>query len=383
MDIPAVCATEIVKELGGVIKQSVNVMDSRGKIIASADIKRVGEMHAGAVRIIEEGLPILVVEENDPEHGVRAGINLPILFEGKVAGVVGVTGDPEALESHAGIIKKMTEILLVGFYQQGLLEKDNRRRTAFLQEWLFGGAGTFTEEFRDRGIQIGVDIRMPRRVMVVLVLSERRNFGTAEVEEVDQQAEKKLNDMANKENFTVLRMASRHVVLIGDCDDRQVLRIAKHIKNSLTAVCGIPVSVGIDQRSAGRDSLHHSYQQAESALRACIFEGDGTIKFYSDINIETVVTSVPKSVRIDYVGRIFKNLNEEETRYYISLLETFYLCDGSITQTAGKLYLHKNTVQYKLKKLFEKTGYDPRCYSHAALYGLAIHFHRYDDQNLY
>ena len=183
MDIPVSSARQIVEELGGILDEKVNVMDSSGEIVASTDPERVGELHMGALRIIKNNLPILVVEDNDLKKGVRAGINLPVLFEGKIAGVVGVTGDPEKLSKDAVIIQKMTEILLINTYQNTLLEKDKRRRSTFLQEWLFREESYVSDTFRDRGMQLGVDVRMPRRVLVVHVEKERRNFGAEAAEE--------------------------------------------------------------------------------------------------------------------------------------------------------------------------------------------------------
>lgn len=383
MDIPVSSARQIVEELGGILDEKVNVMDSSGEIVASTDPERVGELHMGALRIIKNNLPILVVEDNDLKKGVRAGINLPVLFEGKIAGVVGVTGDPEKLSKDAVIIQKMTEILLINTYQNTLLEKDKRRRSTFLQEWLFREESYVSDTFRDRGMQLGVDVRMPRRVLVVHVEKERRNFGAEAAEELDVAAEKKLLELAGKEQFVAFRVASRMVVLVGDSEDGPVLRFAHRIQACLQEVCGAPVSIGIDQRSGGQLSLHQSYLQAERALKACFFEGEGLIRLFSDINVEMVVTAVPKTIRREFVQKIFKDMDEMEIRYYLSLLDTFYQCNGSITKAAEKLYMHKNTLQYKLKKLGERTGYDPRSYYYSTLYGMALLFQTYDDRNLY
>ena len=59
----------------------------------------------------------------------------------------------------------------------------------------------------------------------------------------------------------------------------------------------------------------------------------------------------------------------------VSILRVLYECDGSINQAAEQLYLHKNTLQYKLNRLREKTGYDPRKLSSAPYYYLAIAFY--------
>lgn len=71
---------------------------------------------------------------------------------------------------------------------------------------------------------------------------------------------------------------------------------------------------------------------------------------------------------------MFSNVNEEELSTWIELLETYYLCEGSISKTADIMFIHKNTLQYQLKKLATLTGYDPRSIKNAALYQIAIWF---------
>mgnify|MGYP002508513347 CR=1 FL=1 len=55
-------------------------------------------------------------------------------------------------------------------------------------------------------------------------------------------------------------------------------------------------------------------------------------------------------------------------------LRALFSCDGSLQQTAEKLYIHKNTLQYKLNKLHQLTGLNPRSMEGSALYYFAIAF---------
>lgn len=65
------------------------------------------------------------------------------------------------------------------------------------------------------------------------------------------------------------------------------------------------------------------------------------------------------------------------------LLETVctYLldCDGSVTKTAGKLFLHRNTIKYRLQRITDMLGYHPAkmpemmgLYRSAAVYRLLV-----------
>ena len=105
-------AEKIVKELNTVIDQSVNMMNEEGIIIASTDQERVGQIHEGARKIIEQNLEELVIRPEDVYEGSLEGVNYPIMIGGEVIGVVGITGPVQEVAKYGQITRKMTEILM-------------------------------------------------------------------------------------------------------------------------------------------------------------------------------------------------------------------------------------------------------------------------------
>jgi hypothetical protein len=77
------------------------ICDTHGVIIAAKVASRVGNVHAGARRLIEENLPefMVTVEQEEASGGaMKAGCSLPILYNGERVGTIGITGDPERSE---------------------------------------------------------------------------------------------------------------------------------------------------------------------------------------------------------------------------------------------------------------------------------------------
>ena len=92
MDISRSMAQEIIDELGGILNQQLNFFDARGYILASAHPERVGSYHAGAARLIREGLDELTVYRDDEYEGARKGCNLPLVMDTAVVGAIGFVG---------------------------------------------------------------------------------------------------------------------------------------------------------------------------------------------------------------------------------------------------------------------------------------------------
>lgn len=93
MQLNSLIAKQIVDRAKKIIKYSINVMDENGVIIGSSDPSRLHQTHEGALLAIRDNRTL---EINDSVastlSGVKKGINLPIIYDGKVIGVVGVSG---------------------------------------------------------------------------------------------------------------------------------------------------------------------------------------------------------------------------------------------------------------------------------------------------
>ena len=77
---------------------------------------------------------------------------------------------------------------------------------------------------------------------------------------------------------------------------------------------------------------------------------------------------VNEQAKKEYLGKILTGLEKED----IDLLKVYFSTDMSLKDTSEKLFLHKNTLQYKLNRIEKLTGYNPRMFSGAVRLFLAI-----------
>lgn len=127
MLLPAL-AEKIINEVRKLIGEDIIVVNIEGIIIASTDFKRVGTFHEGAFIALQKKKKLIITEEDQMKlTGVKAGINFPIFFQNDVIGIIGITGDPSKVTPFGEIIRKMTELLLIGFYQRSGLQATARK----------------------------------------------------------------------------------------------------------------------------------------------------------------------------------------------------------------------------------------------------------------
>ena len=65
-----------------------------------------------------------------------------------------------------------------------------------------------------------------------------------------------------------------------------------------------------------------------------------------------------------------------QIREFIALLDAWFAAEGSVSAASAALYIHKNTLQYRLKRLAEISGLDVRLPSQAPALYLALQFFR-------
>lgn len=106
--------------------------------------------------------------------------------------------------------------------------------------------------------------------------------------------------------------------------------------------------------------IYESYRFAKMALQAA---GDRQVfcVHADDMKLAFLLQSLDGAVRRRYCQDICHLLTDSD----IHLLQVYYQQDLSIQETARILCIHKNTLQYRLKRIAVKTGLDPRVFCDA------------------
>ena len=235
MIIPRKQMQKIVEELEGTIQKNINIMDETGCIIASSDLSRIGTYHSGAQRVIRQKLDELVISDADEYAGAKNGINLPIIIEEKIVGVVGITGEKEEVQILGKIIQKMTKILIMDSYQNIQKKNMENMRNNFLFSWLFGNddSGESEENLQLRGQLLGIDIDFDRVVVVFGVIEKKLHAQPKDAED-----EQRLYDQVIREIKRCLKKEANHPVcqigtkIIGffhSSDQPEILKYAQEL----------------------------------------------------------------------------------------------------------------------------------------------------------
>jgi carbohydrate diacid regulator len=370
-------ASEIVDELSKVTPLKINIIDVSGIIIASVDETRIGSYHEGAYRIVVNKLNELIITEHDHLQGTRPGLNYPIIMQGQIIGVLGITGEYEKIVDSARIIKRMTELYLQNAYRTEQRQFGKNIRNRYFDEWINGDIKNITPEFIDRGRVLGFDITIPRRFMDCSVYSPDFKLGIKNMQNMEKAEESIAQYISSIDrNNLFFKTGASLVLAISEVTDQSIHQIAKQLITIVETKYALKLAIGIDSGSESFTNARIAYLHARTANRACMRTHKWDIRFYHDLRIELLLDNLQDSVKNEFICSLFNNYSQKEIVDAIILLENYYETDGSVLLTAQRLYLHKNTLQYRLKKIADNTGYDPRSIRHSSLFYIAISFYR-------
>lgn len=371
MEIATNIAERIAAQLSETINQNINLMNTKGIIIASSDPSRVGMEHGGAKKILKEHLEVLTVEDNKTFEGAKNGINLPIVIENEVVGIIGITGPVNEVLQYGKIIKRMTEILLLENIakEQKVIEQKAKER--FFDEWVLGQLDVKNEkEFLRIASSFSIDVNAKVRV-AVLSFTGTSPISDTTMTEISRHVR---HEVTAKLSGNAFRTATHMVCIIPANKSNKCEEVFTQIFSYIKEHFGCIGKAGIDE-SPCAFSLHPNYIEAEKALEMC-HRKDTSIEFFNALDIEYILDNVPNEGRERYINRLFGDTSKEEIAEQLQFARYYLESNGSLISLSEKLFIHKNTVKYKINKLTELTGVDIRTCRGAYIFTLALELYK-------
>lgn len=356
-------ATEIVNELSNLIGQKINIIGSDGIIIANSNPARIGDFHEATWVIIQNHLDELVVVNDTQYKGTIAGTNLPIIIDGEIIGVVGVTGPHEIAKTYGKIVKRMTEMLISSRANERREMQQRQAFEHFCAAWITSTHPVINDNFIAHGRGYGLDITKLHRIAIVTAPDGHNE----EIYELLGRCP----CFQSGECCLFLHSHTGVVLIFPHMDDAQTMQKLQAV---LECLKGTTAYVGVDAPGKSMLEVRRQYDQAKMALYAGMRRKKAEIVFYNDLCLELVLDDISVQSKLHYLRKVFGNTSAAEIERDLHTVEVLYEEDGSIKQAAKRLIMHPNTLQYQLKRIEDKTGYDPRKLKNAAYFSIAALF---------
>ena len=120
--------------------------------------------------------------------------------------------------------------------------------------------------------------------------------------------------------------------------------------------------------------LSQSYKEANMSLDVgAIFYSDKTVMAYSALGIGRLIYQLPVNLCKIFIEEVFHDeLPEDVDEEVISTVNAFLDNNFNVSETARQLYIHRNTLGYRIEKLKQSTGLDVREFNDALTFKIAL-----------
>lgn len=330
---------ETVKDLCG---HDINFIDPNGTIFASTNPSRVGDFHEIGKTVIAQGKTIQV-NTNDSFSGTQKGVNIPVSYHGDIIAAIGISGEPSQVSVYAQLACKITRLLL---WENELESQRSSRKQSlnYVLQTLTRGNELNHDFLVNVMLQYNVAEMDQYRVVLIRLGSLYDPSGQPTLEQEIYQC-----FHATGSSLYTFIFPNEYLLCLPEDQLASFRAVAAHLAESYGDILQIGIGTPI-----AFVQLNRSYSEAEMAIRS--LKGGKGIAAFDDLDLDILLTTVPDSGKKLFLEKVGSSLDAQDSR----LLETYFDNNLSLKATADALFLHKNTIQYRLDRIQRRCGYNPR-----------------------
>ncbi|MCI8554884.1 MAG: PucR family transcriptional regulator, partial [Clostridiales bacterium] len=162
-------------------------------------------------------------------------------------------------------------------------------------------------------------------------------------------------------------------------ESKDLEKLARSIVDTLSGEFYTRATVGIGTVVEGIKDLARSFKEAQVALEVGkVFDTEKVIVSYDNLGIARLIYQLPTTLCDMFLREIFKKGSidslDQETLFTI---QRFFENNLNVSETSRKLFVHRNTLVYRLEKIKRLTGLDLREFDDAIVFKVALMVKKY------
>ena len=348
----------VVLQMKDSTERAIGVIDSEGTVVACNELSCIGEHWPGAVETVNRG-------EGDA-----------VRFDGRTFKALagwGAQFDYAAFvkgeDSEAQMLCAMATVALNGaktYYEE------KHDKATFVKNII--SDNILISDIYMRAKELHVAAEVPRGVFVIRPVEGRSEGISLEVVQ---------NLFPDRQNDFVISVGETDVALIHQMPEsttnKDLEKVATTIEEALREDGESRVFVGIGTLALHLRDLAKSYKEAQIAIEVGkVFDTERYVINYENLGIGRLIYQLPTTLCEMFLQEVFKknpiDALDQETLFTIY---KFFENNLNVSETARKLFVHRNTLVYRLEKIKKLTGLDLREFDDAITFKVALMVKKY------
>lgn len=351
-------AQAIVEKTMNILPHNINVMNEYGVIIGSGDPHRLDEIHEGAVQVIQQKASVVIgLKERERFRGANPGINLPIYFEKDIVGVIGISGNPQEIAAFGELVKMGAEMILKQVALTNQLQWDVRLQEELVYEIIHNKTDVLSLERAER---LGIDLTAKRiPVLIEFTADDMTEEAISQIKKniiayLRDHLEEKLIASTGKNQLVILYKVLEYKKK--NCMKAEISQWVKTLKTRRPL--SFQVGIGMECVKLGNAGTAFTYAKEALKIGKTLLPNECMYDF-NELLIPILLSNI-SSDEYQILQPYEKLVNHDKRGELQATLEAYIEENGELNQIAEKLFIHRNTLRYRLGKIHEVTGEDPR-----------------------
>ncbi len=347
----------VIVQLKDISDRGFGVIDAEGCVVSSTDMSVLGERWADAALKVGNSQEPIVTFSQKTFRGIVGNSNC-------LEYAVFCTGDDELARNYC----QMAYIALndaKNFYEE------KHDRGTFVKNILMDNI--LPGDIYIRAKELHFATEAPRVVFLV------RQLGHGEVTAVDILSglfPDRSQDFVVSINETDVAVVKQ---VAPGATPEVTEKIAQTMEDTLKNELYVKTVIGIGTITEHLRELADSYKEAQTAIDVGkVFDTEKSIISYENLGIGRLIYQLPTTLCDIFLSEVFKKSSidalDQETLFTIN---KFFENNLNVSETSRKLFVHRNTLVYRLEKIKKITGLDLRLFDHAIVFKVALMVRKY------
>ena len=347
----------VIVQLREVSDRVFGVIDTDGCVVSCTDVSLLGERWPDAALKVGNSSESIVTFGQKSFKAIVGNSNY---FEYAVF----CSGDDE-------IARGFCQVAYVALNDAKSFYEEKHDRGTFVKNIIMDNILPGDIYIRAKELHFATDA--PRAVFLI------RQVGHSDVATVDVLAgmfSDKLLDFVLSINETDIAVVKQITPTTSTEDlEKMAVSMEETLKNELR----IKTVIGIGTIAEHLRELADSYKEAQTAIEVGkVFDTEKSIMHYENLGIGRLIYQLPTTLCEIFLSEVFKKSSidalDQETLFTIN---KFFENNLNVSETSRKLFVHRNTLVYRLEKIKKLTGLDLRQFDHAIVFKVALMVRKY------
>ena len=345
----------VIHQMKDVIERIIGVIDENGVIIACSELVKIGEIKQGVHDEMSYASDIIT----SGGYTYR-----PIGTSAKTEYIVFVEGEDKMAE-------KMSKLLSISLGNIKNLYDEKYDKGSFIKNIILDNILPSDIYIKSKELHFNTE---ESRIVFLIKFFDKTDMLPYEMLQ---------NMFPDKSRDYVISVGEHDIVLVKDVkpniDSREVESIATNISDTLSTEFYTKVAIGISTTVENIKDLARAYKEAQIALEVGkVFETEKSIISYENLGIGRLIYQLPTTMCEMFMQEVFKKGSLESLdRETLMTIQCFFDNNLNVSETSRKLFVHRNTLVYRLEKIRKLTGLDLRQFEHAITFKVALMVKKY------